>query len=125
MDAVLTNGVDLGVWDDATKTFTSWATWSAGTSRPYNDAEIAQAAVRANLVLQASNRSILVTQIADQVTALLASIVSLKAVSDKLNADIGPGDTKTVARETRAVARAVVRIARVVGGALNDTSSGV
>lgn len=57
-------------------------------------------------------------------TALRTSIDTLKAITDKTNANIGPADTKAVARETRRVARQVLAVSRLLLGALDSADTG-
>lgn len=47
------------------------------------------------------------------IDALQSSIASLQTIASKANADIGPADTKVLARELRRVSRQVLRLTRL------------
>ena len=87
------------------------------TQRSYTAEENAAADGR---TVSASNETALQVDAVTQLDVLLTSIATLKVVTDKANADIGPADTKTVAREARRVALQVVRLTRLL---LNVTDS--
>lgn len=94
---------------------------SDGTARPYTEQENAELDAR---LLREANAATLRAEIATQVAVLLETITALNAVATKTNATIGPADTKTVARESRIAARALVRMARLLGNVLDSTDSG-
>lgn len=70
------------------------------------------------------NSDLLRQQAAGSIDALRTSIDTLKAITDKTNANIGPADTKAVARETRRVARQVLALSRLFVGALDSADTG-
>ena len=90
-------------------------------SRPYTADENAAADLRNDRI---NNEASLTADSIANLDVLLASITSLKTVTDKANAEIGPGDTKTVARESRRAARQVVRITRLLLDASDTTDAG-
>lgn len=71
-----------------------------------------------------ANRSILRDQAKTNLAVLRTSIDTLKTVTDKTNANITPGDTKTVARETRRVARQLIAVTRLFLGELDTADTG-
>lgn len=75
-------------------------------------------------VNDASREATLRQQAHDAITALRTSIDTLKAITDKTNANIGPADTKAVARETRRVARQVLAVSRLLLGAVDSADTG-
>ena len=87
------------------------------TPRPKTPEELADEAA-------AAKEQTLRQQAHDSLTALRTSIDTLKAITDKANADIGPRDTKDVARETRRVARQVLALTRLLLGALESSDTG-
>lgn len=95
---------------------------SESTQRPYTDEENAQADAR--LALK-TNESQLSTDALSEINTLLASVETLKAITDKANSDIGPSDTKSVARETRRVARQLVRLTRIMLDAVETADTGI
>lgn len=103
-------------FDDATRTvnyYDIFGNLMEGYSRPYTLEENALADQRANA-------AILRAEALAAISTLLTSITNLKLVTDKANSAIGPADTKTVARESRTVARQLVRITRLF---LNEVTS--
>lgn len=94
------------------------------SSRPYTAEENAAADAAAGLSAASVNESTLRADAAAQIDVLLASIATLQVVTDKSNNAIGGADTKTVARECRRVARQLVRITRLLVGALDTADAG-
>lgn len=76
------------------------------------------------MLVRAENGATLRAQVGDSLTALRASTDSLQAVVGKTNAQIGPGDTKDVARECRRVARQVLALSRLFLEALESADTG-
>jgi len=115
----------LGFYDDEARVFTPWPEmYPEGAqldARPYTVEENAAADLRA---VRAANATTLKAEIAAQVDVLMDTITTLNAVATKTNANIGPADTKTVARDARAVARALIRVCRLAAGVLDSTDSG-
>lgn len=102
-------------WDDATRTYTAWDANGVQTStRPYNSAEnaAADAAVAAAAIAaaRATNRAAVRLIITD----LQAEKDRMDPVIAKTNAQIGPADTKDVARSARRIADAAIELARFV-----------
>lgn len=116
----MTRDYEVGFYDDGSRIVGPRPT-EAGEFSPYTAEENAAADARLAAAVVADT---LRSQVAAQITVLLASIDALKVISDKANADIGPRDTKDVARECRTVARTTVRMARLLGGVLDSTDSG-
>lgn len=71
-----------------------------------------------------ANDATLRDQAKTNIAALRTSIDTLQAITDKTNANIGPADTKTVARETRRVARQLVVLTRLFLGELDSIDIG-
>lgn len=112
-------------WDDEERVYT--LTDPDGVvleSRPFYEGEIPLAEARAASEIKVQNEAVLREQAKASVDALLASIESLKTIYNKANSEIGPRDTKDVARETRRVARQLVTITRIVVRALDSTDTG-
>src|SRR5687767_12073491 len=72
------------------------------TTRPYNAEENAAADARATAV---TNEQTLDSGARGSISTLLTSVNTLKTIIAKTNAEIGPADTKDVARETLRVLR--------------------
>jgi len=70
------------------------------------------------------NTASLRTDARAQIEIMLASLASIQAVVDKANNQITPADTKTVARELRRTVRQMIRLTRLVVGALDSANSG-
>jgi hypothetical protein len=79
--------------------------------RPYTDAENAIEDAKA---VPVNNEETLRTGAEGAISTLLTSITALKAITDKTNANIGPADTKDLARELRQVTRQLLRLTRIV-----------
>ena len=73
---------------------------------------------------EGQNEKTLRQQAAANLDVLRASIDTLKTVTDKTNANIGPADTKTVARESRRLARQMVALTRLFLGELDSADTG-
>lgn len=128
MTTLFTIDPDTGVterWDDEARVFTR--TDPDGVmleSRPFHEGEIPLEDTRAAAKVKAQNEATLREQARVSIDTLLASIEALKTIYSKANSEIGPNDTKNVARETRRVARQLVTITRIVVRALDSTSTG-
>ena len=70
------------------------------------------------------NATVLNTQVGADISVLLTSIEALKVIYNKTNANIGPADTKDVAREARRIARQVIALSRLVSKSLASTDTG-
>lgn len=119
------NGVVTERWDDVTRTHVRLD--PEGTvveERPYTAEENAEADVRELAETRESNASTLRQEARESLAILLASIDTLQAVTDKANNQIGPADTKAVARESRRVARQLIAITRLVIGELDSIDIG-
>lgn len=113
----------MRIWNNDTRIVTDF-TANPPISRPYTAEE--SAAADAAIATQAAqdNEATLRVDAAAQLDVLLASIATLQVVTDKSNNAIGGADTKTVARECRRVARQLVRITRLLVGALDTADAG-
>lgn len=107
------------VYDDFSRIYTRYSQeGEILEQRPYTAEE--------SVVLDkaAANRQTLNDQLEADLAVLLSSIETLKAIYSKTNAEIGPKDTKDVARETRRVARSLVRVVRLLTGLVGSIDSG-
>lgn len=81
-----------------------------------------QAAVDAHVAIDIEgNRRTIQDRLASDLTALDATKTTLDAIIAKANAQIGPADTKDIARALRDVLQAEKRIIRMALGAFNAT----
>lgn len=108
-------------WDDDARVVNYFKNGQFDSSRPYTEAENAEADIRADAVNIGPR---LKTTVAESIPALIASVDAVNVISAKANADIGPKDTKDLAREVRKVARQVIAIARLVSDALDSEDIG-
>lgn len=113
--------MESGFFDDESRTYTPVVDAADLPPRPYTPEENAAADARA---LAAANREALRAGMRADIDTLLTATVNLRAVIDKTNSTLGPADTKAVARESRSIARILIRVLRVVGDVLDSTDSG-
>lgn len=78
--------------------------------RAFNAEETAEADLRVTLT---TNETSLNNDAKTAIVTLQQSISTLKSITDKVNADIGPADTKQLARELTTVARQLLRLTRI------------
>lgn len=89
--------------------------------RPYTAEENAKADATAVLT---TNEKTLKTDAETAIATLTTSVTALQTIVAKTNATIGPADTKDVARETRTVARQVIRLTRLLLERFESTDVG-
>lgn len=89
--------------------------------RPYTPEEVAAIDAHRALV---TNKTTLRENALAAIPALTTSIETLKAIADKTNANIGPADTKTLAKEIRQLARQQLRLTRLMMEAFETADVG-
>ena len=118
------DGTLIESWDDATRTYTDHRT---GESRPYTDEENATADQRAADATQAANDQALRDGLQDAIDAALLRQAAYQAVIDTPNSEIKAnpqGHIVSIARQGKRSERALIRLARLVGGLLDSTDTG-
>lgn len=92
-------------------------------TRPFEGDELVMLAVTPISPAFANHRT-LTTQVAAQVPSLLTSIETLKVMLAIPKADLTNTELRQTMKEVRAMARATVQVARLVGNVLDVTDSG-
>ena len=118
------DGVLVESWDDTTRTYTDHRT---GESRPYTDEENAAADQRAVDTERAANDQALRDGLAAAIDAALARQAAYQAVIDTPNSEIKAnpqGHIVNLARQGKRSERALIRLARLVGGLTQSADTG-
>lgn len=87
--------------------------------RPYTVEENSTADAKQTLV---TNETTLTVDAKTTIVTLQQSTIALQAIIDKTNANIGPADTKDLAREVKTIARQVLRLTRLQVNALDSAT---
>ena len=121
---VYTDGVLVESWDDESRTYTDHRTEQ---SRPYTDEENAAADQRAADATQAANDQALRDGLQDAIDAALLRQAAYQAVIDTPNSEIKAnpqGHIVSIARQGKRSERALIRLARLVGGLTGSADTG-
>lgn len=121
---VYADGVLIEEWDDATRTYTDHRT---GATRPYTADENAAADQAAAAATLAANEAALRDGLAAAIDAALTRQAAYQAVIDTPNATIKTNPAPYIvdlARQGKRSERALIRLARLVGGLTNTTDTG-
>jgi hypothetical protein len=94
---------------------------SGVSERPYTAEEIVEAAARAAVT---TNAETLRVDALGQIPAMLATIETLKAITDTPTASLGAAEIKVIARELRKTARQQLRLARLLLSATESADIG-
>ena len=121
---VYDDGALVESWDDESRTYTDHRT---GDSRPYTDEENAAADQRAVQEEQAANAQALRDGLAAAIDAALARQAAYQAVIDTPNSEIKANPQShivSIARQGKRSERALIRLARLVGGLTDSADTG-
>ena len=88
------------------------------SQRPYTVDENAEADLKKTL---GTNETTLNTDAKTTIVTLQQSVIALQLIVDKTNANIGPADTKDLARELKTIARQVLRLTRLQVNAFDSS----
>ena len=118
------DGALVESWDDTTRTYTDHRT---GESRPYTPEENDAADQRAVQQQQAANDQALRDGLAAAIDAALARQAAYQAVIDTPNSEIKANPQTHIvnlARQGKRSERALIRLARLVGGLTQSADTG-
>ena len=120
------DGTLVEEWDDTTRTYTDHRT-DPPTTRPYTPEENAEADQQAEQEQKAANDQALRDGLAAAIDAALARQAAYQAVIDTPNSEIKANPQSHIvnlARQGKRSERALIRLARLVGGLTQSADTG-
>lgn len=121
---VYADGILVESWDDTTRTYTDHR---IGETRPYTDEENADADQRAEQEQKTANDQALRDGLQAAIDAALLRQAAYQAVIDTPNSEIKAnpqGHIVSIARQGKRSERALIRLARLVGGLTDSADTG-